>query len=145
MLKKILNHKIEVLSVLILVLFLALIRNYEDAIFYDPLLNFFKGNYQNNPLPEFDDFKLFTNFFFRYFLNSIISLLILYVIFKKREILTISTFLYLIFFIVLIAGFFLAVSFYRDNLVIFYIRRFIIQPIFLLLFIPGFYFHKGQF
>lgn len=144
MLKKILDHKTETFSIIGLILLLAIIRNYESQIFYDPFLLFFKGNYQNQPLPEFDSYKLFANFFFRYFLNTAISLGILYMIFKKREIITISSFLYLVFFILLIALFFLAVTFYKDNFVIFYIRRFIIQPIFLLLFVPGFYFQKEQ-
>lgn len=142
MLKKILDHKTETFSIIGLILLLAIIRNYESQIFYDPFLRFFKGNYQNQALPEFDSFKLFANFFFRYFLNTAVSLAILYMIFKQREIITISSFLYLVFFVILITLFFLAVAFYKDNFVIFYIRRFIIQPIFLLLFVPGFYYQR---
>lgn len=144
MLRKLIDNKKEVVYVGALILLLALIRNYEDHIFYDPFLNFFKGNYQNSALPEFNDFKLYVNFLFRYSLNTIISLSIIYVIFKKKDFLKISFFLYLVFFIVLVIGFFLAVSFYNDNFLIFYIRRFIIQPIFLLLFVPAFYVQKKQ-
>ncbi len=119
----------------------SLIRFYENAWFYDPFLKYFKGNYQENPFPEFENIRLFLNYFFRYFLNTLLSLGIIFAIFKNKEFLKIAGFLYLIFFITLISVFFYVIN-YTDssyNFMVFYIRKFLIQPLFLLLFLPAFY------
>lgn len=143
MLQKILNHKIRI-AFLFSVELLVLIRAYEDALFYDPFLNFFKKDYHNLPILETNKFELFLGLLYRYFLNSILSLAIIYVLFKDIEALKFAAFLYLIFFIVLIIAFFLVLSFFVEpnKMGLFYIRRFLIQPIFLLLFLPAFYYQK---
>lgn len=146
MLKKILNYKKETAIVILLVLLLALIRNFEDRLFYDPLLAFFKGEYLSAEIPPLDNLKLFAGLCLRYLLNTIISLGILYTIFKQKDLIRFSGFLYVIFFIILIVSFFLIVCFYSPDksMLLFYVRRFIIQPIFLLLFLPAFY-YQNQF
>lgn len=144
MLQKLLSHKIKILFVLSLVLLLALIRAYEDALFYDPFLNYFKIDYHNLPLPETKKGLLFLGLLFRYFLNTIISLAIIYVLFKDIEAIKFASMLYALFFVVLVIAFFFILS-YSNNpskMALFYIRRFLIQPIFLLLFLPAFYFQK---
>lgn len=118
----------------------ALIRFYENILFYDPFLSYFKGDYQENPFPEFEGFRLFLNYFFRYALNTLLSLGIIYVIFRNKEFIKVSSVLYLIFFIVLILALFVIVNYSENDFSLFYIRKFLIQPLFLLLFLPGFYF-----
>ena len=127
-----------------LVLLLVLVRAYEDALFYDPFLDYFKSDYNNLPLPETDFLKLFFGLFFRYFLNSIISLAIIYVLFKKIEEIKFASLLYLVFFVIFVVAFFFALSTFGETnkMGLFYIRRFLIQPIFLLLFIPSFYYQR---
>jgi exosortase F-associated protein len=51
---------------------------------------------------------------------------------------------YLLFFIILISLFFIVLFFFGETnkMTLFYIRRFLIQPIFLLLFLPAFYYQK---
>ena len=129
----------------ILISLLALLRAYEGFLFYDPFLNYFKIDYTNLDLPKVDYFQLFMGLFFRYFLNTIISLSILYVIFKDLEIIKFVTLLYVLFFIILSAIFFFVLNFYGETskMTLFYIRRFLIQPIFLMLFIPAFYYQKN--
>ena len=146
MLKKIISHKKEAAIVILLVLLLALIRNFEDKLFYDPFLNFFKGEFLHSEIPVLDHFKLFIGLFFRYLLNTFVSLGILYVIFKQMDLIKFAGFLYGIFFIILIISFFATIYFYTSDksMLLFYIRRFIIQPIFLLLFLPAFY-YQNQF
>jgi len=146
MLKKILLHKRETAAVIFLVLLLALIRSFEDQLFYDPFLNFFKGDFFNSKLPALDHFKLAGSMTLRYLLNTIISLGILYVIFKQPDLIKFAGFLYILFFILLIMSFFAIVYFYSPDksMTLFYVRRFIIQPIFLLLFLPAFY-YQDQF
>lgn len=144
MLKKLLNNKFRLLILIVLVSFLAMIRIFEKSLFYDPLLNYFKSDYTNFPLPFLDNFKLFLGLFFRYLLNTIVSIAIIYVAFKDFGLVKFASILYFIFFIILIAIFFFVLSFYGEEskMTLFYIRRFLIQPLLLLLFIPGFYIQK---
>ena len=59
MLKKLNKHKFRI-SLLFLSLFgLIFIRSFESQLFYDPFLAFFKLEYQNKSLPEFDGISLF--------------------------------------------------------------------------------------
>lgn len=144
MLQKILNHKLRILLATLFVLMLALIRGYEDVLFYDPFLKYFKADYHNLPLPEVSTISLFFGLLFRYFLNTIMSLSIIYVLFKDIGALKFASVMYLIFFIILAIAFFVVFCFFGETnkMTLFYIRRFLIQPIFLLLFIPAFYYQK---
>jgi exosortase F-associated protein len=77
-------------------------------------------------------------------LNTIVSLAIIYALFSDFELTKFAAILYLIFFIVLITAFFALLNFsdYNNNFMLFYVRRFLIQPIFVLLFIPAFFYQK---
>lgn len=127
-----------------LLLCFVLVRFYENILFYDPFLDYFKSDFNNLPLPEFDTFKLILNLLFRYSLNMGISLGLIYVIFKDSMMIRFSVLLYSIAFVLLLITMFLVIHIYgsENNLLLFYVRRFLIQPIFVLLFIPGFYFQK---
>jgi exosortase F-associated protein len=144
MLKNLFNHKVRIVLTLLFVILLALVRAYEDSLFYDPLLNYFKSDYFNLPLPEIDNLQLFIGLFFRYFLNTLFSLAIIYVIFKDIQAVKFASILYLLFFVILAVIFFYMLSFFGEGhkMTLFYIRRFLIQPIFLLLFLPAFYYQK---
>ncbi len=134
----------NLVAVAILVFALISVRAFESKLFYDPFLEFFHGEIQNKPLPEYDGFKLFLGLFFRYLINSVITVSIVYLLFKETSIVKLTTFLLLGFFIVLIAILFLILNFssHPDYLYVFYIRRFLIQPLFLILFVPAFYYQK---
>jgi exosortase F-associated protein len=123
---------------------LVLVRLFQEQLFYDPFLHYFKGeNYHGKPLPQYDNLRLGLSLFFRYGLNTLLSLGILWLVFKDKSILKLSGVLYGVFFIVLIAAFYIVLSADDPNmLVLFYIRRFIIQPLFLILFIPAFYYQN---
>lgn len=144
MLQKLLNHKVKIVLVLLFVLLLALIRAYEDTLFYDPFLNYFKSDFNSLPLPEYNSVELFFGLLLRYLVNTLFSLGIIYVLFSENSLIKFASILYVIFFLGLIIAFFLTIYIYQEqnNLLLFYIRRFLIQPIFLLLFLPGFYFQK---
>ena len=144
MLKKIRNNKITVFLLILSVLGLVLIRAFENQLFYDPFLQFFKEEYQNKPLPSFDTTKLAAGLFFRYTLNTILSLGIIYLLFKQLQLVKFSVILFIVLFIVLMILFFGALYFSEqpDYLVLFYVRRFLIQPLFLVLFIPAFYYQQ---
>lgn len=130
---------------LILVLFLCLvgIRMYAESLFYDPLIDFFKGDYKTQSLPAFSISKLILGISFRFGLNTLISLGILWFWFQKTSIVKFSLLLYLIVFAVLLLLFIILVMNAEGNyMVLFYVRRFLIQPILVLLLIPAFYFQK---
>ena len=144
MLEKMLKNKIKIGSLLVFIFLLVLIRLYEDKLFYDPFLDYFKIDYLRVTVPEYNGFKLFLGISFRYFLNTILSLGIIYVLFSDIKFIKFTTLLYFIFYITLILVFFLVLNFStsENNFVLFYIRRFLIQPLFLLLFIPAFFYQK---
>ncbi len=130
-------------GILVLLVLLVLVRFYEESLFYDPLLPFFKK--EGKTLPEYDSLKLFLGIAFRYGINMIFSLGIIWLAFKDRAILRLAILLYGAFFVVLATILFVALNTENPNLLlVFYIRRFLIQPLLLLLFLPAFYYQKRQ-
>lgn len=146
MFQKILNNKVRVLQFLFFVVLLVLVRAFENQLFYDPFLDFFKKDFTMLRLPNFDSTQLFFGLLFRYFLNTAFSLGIIYIFFKDLTMLRFSFILYFFFFGILIVTFFYIVFLESGhyNWLLFYIRRFLIQPIFVLLFVPGFYYQKQK-
>lgn len=144
MLKKLIKHKFRIVLLLIALLGLVLVRAFENKLFYDPFLSFFKLDYQNKSLPSFENIPLFFGLFLRYVLNMVLSLVIIYSLFKQLPLVRFAMVLYCVFFVVLIVLFFGLLHFSEqpDYLILFYIRRFLIQPLFLVLFIPAFYYQQ---
>ena len=144
MLNKLLQNKTTIFLVMVLVVLLVFIRAFERQLFYDPFLVYFEGDYMKLPLPEFDNLKLFVGLSFRFFLNTILSLGILYFLFKDKEMISFASILYLFLFAILIVALFCILYFFnnQENLLLFYVRRFLIQPLFLILFVPAFYYQK---
>ena len=141
---KMFSRLLKLGSVGVLLLCFVLVRFYENNLFYDPFLSYFKGDFNNQPLPEYDTFRLVLNLFFRYGINMVISLGMLYVIFKDKMMIQFSCILYAVAFVLLSITLFVVIHIYgsQNNFLLFNIRRFIIQPVFILLFIPAFYFQK---
>lgn len=106
MLKKIWNHKVRFAGGLFIVLMFVLIRFFEKSIFYDPFILYFKNDFNNLPLPDFNGFQLTVGLFFKYTLNTLLSLGLLYLIFKEKEMIRFIGLLYLLFFVLLISAFF---------------------------------------
>ena len=144
MLTKLLQNKQQLLWIVILVLLLVGIRFFEDQLFYDPFLAYFKSEFTHAKLPQFNVFKLFFSLGMRFYLNTVISLFLLYVIFKDTKIVKFSILLYMILGSILLISFLFVLNFFgeENKMALFYLRRFLIQPIFILLFIPAFYYQK---
>lgn len=120
---------------------LVLVRFFEESLFYDPLLEFFRK--EDKTLPEYDNLKLLLSLAFRFGLNTLFSLGIIWLAFKDKAILRLTAILYGAFFIVLTAVLFITLNAEAPNLMlIFYVRRFLIQPLLLLLFLPAFFYQK---
>ncbi len=135
-------NKKSIVAIAVLLLLLVGVRAFEDSLFYDPFIHFFKTEFQHQKLPDFNTFQLFLGLLFRYWLNTVLSLGILYVLFKQKQIITISLWMYVLFFLVLNTIFFVLLYRNPDYMMLFYVRRFLIQPLFLVLFIPAFYYQK---
>ena len=136
----------KIILILVLTSLLVLIRMFQNELFYDPLLSYFKSDYSNLPIPEMDSFKFIGNITLRFFMNAFVSLAILWVLFKDKGILKLSSILYVVFFVILLLAL-IYLLFYSESknlLAIFYVRRFLIQPLLLLVLIPAFYFQKTK-
>ncbi|RSK39942.1 exosortase F system-associated membrane protein [Mangrovimonas spongiae] len=140
------QKKYRFLVFIVLVSFLILIRAFENQLFYDPYLLFFKNDYLYADAPKLDMFKLVVSITLRYTLNTIISLGILYVIFVDKSMVEFSLLIYTISYVILILLFLYFITNHRqeDYYLFFNIRRFLIQPILLLLLVPAFYYHKRK-
>ena len=138
------NNKLKLFWIAIIVVLLALIRYFETNLFYDPFLAYYKLSNANSGFPKIDILNFLASISFRFWMNSGLSILLLWLVFKDKSILKFSIILYLFFFVVLLFSFFIVYFNFEENgkMALFYIRRFLIQPILLLLFLPGFYYQR---
>jgi exosortase F-associated protein len=136
--------KIKYLWIAILFLLLLLIRLFEDVLFYDPYLTFFKSDFLTLDSPRREMAKLLSFTTLRYLLNSIISIAILYAFFKDKNLVKFSVYIYCIAFVILISLYlyFVYNPKQEDYYIFFNIRRFLIQPLLLLLLLPAFYYNR---
>ncbi|WP_394776429.1 exosortase F system-associated protein [Flavobacterium sp.] len=143
MLNKLIEHKFKILIAVLIIVCFGIIRALENRIFYDPFLIYFESDFKDLPFPEVDPLKLFFGLLVRFILNTILSLLLIYTLFQDLEILKFSTLIYGFFLVILLGMFFIILNYFPEaNWLLFYVRRFIIQPIFVLLFIPAFYYQQ---
>ncbi len=128
----------------VLILLLIALRAFEEQLFYDPFLAYFKNDYLNLPFPEYQTISLLGSMILRYLLNSALSLGFIHSFFQDKTLLRMTAVLYAVLGILLLLTMFglLTFSDSSNNFVLFYVRRLIIQPLFLLLFLPAFYFQK---
>lgn len=116
------------------------VRYFETVLFYDPLKSFFNGAYQTQGLPQLDLSKWVFGLIGRYCLNTLLSLALLKIIFKTPSVIQFSAMVYGLLLILLLIGVLLSVHYYHpgDYRVLFYLRRFLIHPMLVLLLIPSF-------
>ncbi len=140
------KKRYKIIMISMLVILLAMVRYFENQLFYDPLLEFYEADYLNESFPYFETGKLFFNVLLRYLINTVISLGILYVTFFDKNILEFSVYLFSIFFVICFTAFvFLIFEIESRNfLALFYVRRFLIHPIFVLILMPAFYYYRRK-
>ena len=138
------NKVTNYIVLIILFIGLVLIRAFEDILFYDPYLTFFKNDYLylDSPRREVAKLVLFTSL--RFILNTLLSLGILYVLFKDKSIIKFSVLIYCLAFVSLLIPFlYFVINPKQDDYYLFFnVRRFLIQPIGLILLLPAFYYYK---
>ena len=122
----------------------VLIRIYQESLFYDPFIRFYSLYYHDMNPPDVDSIKLILNTAARYWLNALLSIGLIYMLFRKRNIVKFSFFFYGIAFVALMIAFGIIETYLSPDLymIFFYIRRFLIQPIFILLLLPAFYYQQ---
>jgi len=133
--------------IIIIALFVSLVavRYFATKWLYDPFQSYFDHDYLLKPIPEYNGIKLFFNMFIRYSVNTLISLGIIWMAFHDRGLLRFSVKFYLLAFVFLTFTFFVVLNGeLKDGyLFAFYIRRFIIHPVLLLILFPAFFYKKG--
>ena len=126
------------------ILGLISVRFLEDKIFYDPFLEFFKAEYKVAQVPDFIWGKLILSHFFRFALNLIFSAIVVHFMFLNKKWTIQAVFLmsvaFLFFFPIYLWCLYSKMEI--GYLFTFSVRRFVIQPIILLLIIPIFYYRK---
>ena len=126
------------------ILGLISVRFLEDKIFYDPFLEFFKADYKVAQVPDFIWGKLMLSHFFRFSLNLIFSAIVVHFMFLNKKWTIQAVFLmavaFLFFFPIYLWCLYSKMEI--GYLFTFSVRRFVIQPIILLLIIPIFYYRK---
>jgi len=138
------SNSIKYILILVLLGLLVLIRVFENQLFYDPYLLFFKNDYLYMDFPRREVLKLTLFTSLRYILNSILSIGIIYLFFKDKSIVKFSVLIYAIAYMILVSIFLYFVINPRqeDYYLFFNFRRFLIQPVLLLLLLPAFYYYK---
>lgn len=136
------NKAILVFGFIIGIISLMAIRLFEKQLFFDPLLEFYKGDFPDKTFPDLGFWKYSINLAFRYLLNTLVSLFLIWIAFKNKMYIKFSI---LLFSILLLTG--MLLFWIVENEItsehymrLFYIRRFLIQPIPIILLLPAFYF-----
>ncbi|MDT0651017.1 exosortase F system-associated membrane protein [Autumnicola edwardsiae] len=138
------KQKRKITGISVLVVLLVMVRYFENELFYDPLIHFYQRDYLHSQIPKFDFWPLVLNVFLRFTVNTTISLAIIYVAFLDKNILKFSALLYGILFI-LAGSIFIYLLLNIENehfLALFYVRRFLIHPVFILILLPAFYYYR---
>jgi len=139
------SKTLKILLIGLLFFALGLIRVFENELFYDPLIKFYKQIHFAKSIPNFELSKILLYTFLRYIINTTLSIGILYIAFRKKEVIRFSIAFYSIAFIVLISLYTVVTINLNKELyqILFYTRRFLIQPIFILLLLPAFYYQRS--
>jgi exosortase F-associated protein len=130
-----------------LILLLVLVRFFEHELFYDPLIDFYRyGGHLSMQVPQINFSKLLLFLSLRFWMNTIISVGILFVAFRSKNMLRFAVMLFTILFIIGLATF--SVLYFNLNsqnvMALFYVRRFLIHPLFILILLPAFYYYRLQ-
>jgi len=139
-----LNKIIRIGIILLLFFALVLVRAFENNLFYDPFILYFENDYLHKTIPNFSGRNLLFSMTFRYFLNTIISLIIIYVAFQNKSFVKFAIKFYVLAFVILMITFLIILKgeLAHGYLFAFYIRRFLIHPLFVLLLLPAFYYKQ---
>ncbi|MCH3881924.1 MULTISPECIES: exosortase F system-associated membrane protein [Tenacibaculum] len=140
------KKKYNYLVIAFLFFLLILVRAFSTKMFYDPMTSYFEDEYLHISPESVVYWKLFLNMFYRFLINTVISLGIIWLVFKRVDFVKFSAIFYGVAFIILslVFYFLLKDNFSSGHLLPFYIRRFIIHPLILLVLLPALYYQIIQ-
>ena len=120
------------------------VRVFETQLFYDPFLEYFKNSGDNKIFPEVNWWPMTLSYLFRFLLNLIFSLVVVQFLFNKKAWTFQAAVLILLVFVIVFSIYLICIhnQFEIGEMFVFYIRRFVIQPLTLLLIVPLFYYRK---
>ncbi|ROI02231.1 exosortase F system-associated protein [Chryseobacterium sp. G0240] len=120
------------------------VRILEDKLFYDPFLDYFHEANKNIDFPSFEWGRLISGYLFRFALNLVFSCLIIHGLFRNRQWTIQGAMMMLIVFGIALPIYLYCIydKFEIGYLFSFYMRRFVIQPLIILLIVPMFYYRK---
>jgi len=140
------NKKYLSYTIVILLLFLLIsIRFYEKILFDDGLITFFQHDYLTQTRPNISFIKIIRIDTLRFILNSAISISLLITFFKQKNLGKFLISFYLIALIINLIAFYIAWIYYSTShyIALFYIRRILIQPIWLFILFPALLYQKS--
>ena len=105
------KETIRIIIIVLLFVVLFLVRAFEDQLFYDPLNSYFQNDYLYKKIPQLDRWNLLLHLFYRYTINSLISLAIIYMVFRNKKIIKFSQLFFTVAFLLLIVLLFLVRAF----------------------------------
>ncbi|QSS98000.1 exosortase F system-associated membrane protein [Psychroflexus sp. ALD_RP9] len=134
----------KIVYIISLIVALIAVRLFERSLFPEVLLDFYTTTYSFSEPPNFNWFNLISTTILRYLVNSVLSILIIYLLFPSTKTLKFIIWFYCLALVVLISVF--SILLYQlkpeDYMTLFYVRRFLIQPLFLILLVPALYYQK---
>jgi len=133
------KNYIKYIIATILIIFLVLIRLFEQKWFNDGLIVFFHHDYLTEKLPSVSLKNIILTDSIRYWLNAFISVMILNIFFSQKDLNKFLGFIYAGTYLVLLVLFIYFLKHYEAGkyLGLFYVRRFLIQPLLLFILLPA--------
>jgi exosortase F-associated protein len=130
---------------MVLLLILVAVRLFEKHLFNDGLIHFFEYEYLQSSLPNISISHILLIDSVRFWFNSLLSIVILYLFFKQTKLLRFLWIFYGVFFIILAGILYYILNNYEagNYLGLFYIRRILIQPIILFVLFPALLYQKN--
>lgn len=139
--------RFKAIYIVLIIVGLASVRFIGAFAFYDPLIAFFKSaDYHSQMLPEISMPKFIGSMALRYAVNTILTLLLIYVTFQKIELVRVSVFIYILVFLLLMPALIALIYFASGDefIYLFYVRRILIHPVLTLILLPAFLYHERQ-
>ena len=133
------KSRLKYLTVAVLLILIVSIRVLEKRFFNDGLIDFFQHDYLTRPLPDLSITQLLVIDSLRFWLNALLSIAILYLLFKQKHLLKFLFIIYGVFFVIGISAMYYLLSHYQpgEYAALFYVRRLLIQPLLLFLLLPA--------
>jgi exosortase F-associated protein len=132
----------RITALVLAVFFLVSVRLMEKHWFPEPFIEFFGSDNYLTANPPGLTFKDYFNILFRYAVNSVVSVLILYLLFQDKSLVRFAVKIYVYSGGILFVLFLVSVWIYEPGSYrfLFYVRRLLIHPVLLFILIPAIYF-----